>query len=147
MTLTGTLTVLHAFTGGTADGAFPNSALIQGTDGIFFGTTASGGSAGTGTVFTITLQRRCHHPALVRLLHGRESHASLIQGTDGNFYGTTDIRLLVVFWHGLQDDTRWHADHPVRFHRRDDRRGVADAGLIEATDGNFYGTTSTAVPH
>lgn len=38
MTPNGTMTVLHAFTGG-ADGGNPQAALIQATDGNFYGTT------------------------------------------------------------------------------------------------------------
>lgn len=55
-----TFTVLHNFQGG--DGSAPNSDLVQGTDGSFYGTTNYGGSSpncdsqgpGCGTVFKIT---------------------------------------------------------------------------------------------
>ena len=45
----GTETVLHSFTGG-ADGANPHGALIQGSDGNFYGTTVNGGAFGQGVV-------------------------------------------------------------------------------------------------
>ena len=77
----------------TNDGAAPKAALIQGLDGVFYGTTSSGGSAGLGTVFSITLQGH------VTILHsfgdgtvpsdGSAPVAPLLQGSDGNFYGTT----------------------------------------------------------
>jgi uncharacterized repeat protein (TIGR03803 family) len=48
-----TLTTLHSFDG--TDGAGPFAALIQGTDGNFYGTTYSGGAkASAGTVFSMT---------------------------------------------------------------------------------------------
>ncbi|MGC2406220.1 MAG: choice-of-anchor tandem repeat GloVer-containing protein [Candidatus Cybelea sp.] len=54
ITTAGAETVLHSFTGGsTADGAYPEAGLIY-LDGTLYGTTASGGSYGDGTVFTIT---------------------------------------------------------------------------------------------
>src|SRR5579862_3344428 len=46
------LTVLHSFNG--SDGARPNTGLIRGRDGAFYGVTEEGGAAGTGTVFKIT---------------------------------------------------------------------------------------------
>src|SRR5262245_19553575 len=39
----GVLTILHEFAGGATDGEGPQSALIQASDGNFYGTTASGG--------------------------------------------------------------------------------------------------------
>ena len=52
MTPSGVFTVLHAFTGGT-DGASPQAALVQATDGNLYGTST--GSQFNGTVFQITL--------------------------------------------------------------------------------------------
>jgi uncharacterized repeat protein (TIGR03803 family) len=47
---------LHAFCPQSpyTDGAFPYGALVQATNGDFYGTTASGGSDDRGTVFKIT---------------------------------------------------------------------------------------------
>jgi uncharacterized repeat protein (TIGR03803 family) len=54
MTPGGTVTVLHAFVGGT-DGAYPYAALIQAADGTFYGTTSEGGAVwNSGTVFQMT---------------------------------------------------------------------------------------------
>jgi uncharacterized repeat protein (TIGR03803 family) len=39
-----------------SDGAHPNAALVQGSDGNFYGTTADGGANGYGTVFKITVE-------------------------------------------------------------------------------------------
>lgn len=46
-------TLLHAFVADT-DGAQPNGPLMRNTDGNIYGTTATGGPGGQGTVFAIT---------------------------------------------------------------------------------------------
>ena len=88
----GAITVLHAFKGYPSDGYRPDSVLVQGTDGNFYGTTYQGGAHNQGSVFKIT-------PAGVfTLLHsfyygGGTSfdainpEVGLTLGTDGNFYG------------------------------------------------------------
>ena len=50
----GVLTLVYTFTGGD-DGAYPNSALVQGADGNFYGTTSSGGAHGNGAIFRLSL--------------------------------------------------------------------------------------------
>lgn len=49
---TGVFTVLHTFV--QTDGAYPNSALIQGSDGAFYGVTGSGGANNDGVMFDVT---------------------------------------------------------------------------------------------
>jgi uncharacterized repeat protein (TIGR03803 family) len=84
-------TLLHAFVGGSSDGATPYATLVEGSDGNLYGTTSAGGSSGDGMVFEVT-------PAGTEtILHvfaggssdGAQPWAGLIQGSDGNFYGAT----------------------------------------------------------
>ena len=84
-----TLTTLANFNG--TKGAAP-SALVQGTDGNFYGTTQSGATGGDGTVFKITaggtlttLNSFCTQG----ICASDEAPNGLIQASDGNFYGTT----------------------------------------------------------
>ena len=97
----GTLTTLYSFSP-VALNANPTTALIQGSDGNFYGTTPVGGSnqgqgeqcdfvgAGYGcsSIFQITaagsLQTLYTFPA------DEGATASLVQGNDGNFYGTSN---------------------------------------------------------
>src|SRR5271165_1205505 len=83
--------VRYDFPGFRGLNANPQAALIQGKDGNFYGTTATGGSANAGTIFKVT-------PAGVETtlysftgsnVDGANPRAALIQGSDGNFYGTT----------------------------------------------------------
>ena len=85
----GTLTTLHAFTGG-ADGSYPVAGLTSGSDGNFYGTASVGGAnGGHGTVFQITTN------GVFTTLHsfsgadGGGTTAALTQSSDSHFYGTT----------------------------------------------------------
>jgi uncharacterized repeat protein (TIGR03803 family) len=95
ITLSGNLKTLYRFClqPECPDGAAPSSALIQGTDGNFYGTTAAdGANFNGGTFFKITaggnlttLYNFCSQSECT----DGESPVGLAQGPDGNFYGTT----------------------------------------------------------
>jgi len=102
LTPAGALTTLYMFcsNNGCADGENPPGALVQGTDGNFYGTTSEGGNSGCyyqlgcGTIFKITpggalttLYVLCSKGGS-DCTDGANPYAGLIQGTDGNFYGT-----------------------------------------------------------
>ncbi len=163
MTPAGVMTILHSFLDGTVpnDGADPETSLIQGRDGNFYGVTTLGGSkagsnkdtAGQGTVFRLT-------PAgAVTILHsfgdetvandGFDAIGGLIQGADGNFYGTTfsggttsgmaPTGYGVVFRmtpSGTVTILHLFGDGTVPNDGKNPR-----AALISGRDGNFYGTT------
>ncbi len=73
----------------SANGAYLRSALVQGTDGRFYGTATAGGASNDGTVF------RTSASGTLMVLHnfdyndGSAPAGALVQGSDGNFYGTT----------------------------------------------------------
>jgi uncharacterized repeat protein (TIGR03803 family) len=83
-------TSLYSFSG-TNDGANPHAALVQGSDGYFYGTTENGGRHGDGTVFQIST-----NGALATLYSftggndGAWPYGGLVQGSDGYLYGTTE---------------------------------------------------------
>jgi len=54
ITTAGVYNKLYSFAGGTADGANPWGSLAVASDGKLYGTTRNGGSAGVGTIFSIT---------------------------------------------------------------------------------------------
>lgn len=54
VTPAGALTTLVRFDDSTIKGIAPNAALVQGTDGSFYGSTVTGGASGQGTIFKFT---------------------------------------------------------------------------------------------
>jgi uncharacterized repeat protein (TIGR03803 family) len=138
-------TVLHSFAGGS-DGSSPQAGLIQGDDGIFYGTTFAGGAHNLGTVFRITPAGR------ETVLHsftgsdGAHPYAGLIQGSDGNLYGTTSIGgangLGTVF-----QITPAGVETVLHSFAGGSDGSEPYAGLIEGSDGNFYGTTELGGLH
>jgi uncharacterized repeat protein (TIGR03803 family) len=91
LTSAGTLTTLHSFGVFWNDGADPNGAPVQGSDGALYGTTSWGGSNGHGVVYKLS------SAGTYTVLHefswfgteGSEPYSGLIQASDGDFYGTT----------------------------------------------------------
>jgi uncharacterized repeat protein (TIGR03803 family) len=140
LTPAGTVTVLYTFTGG-ADGAYPYAGLLQGTDGNFYGTTSQGGAANAGTVFQLT-------PAgVLTILYafsgtadGAFPYAGVIQGTDGNFYGSTSQGGVSGAGTIFQLTPSGALTVLYAFTGVDDG-AYPYAGVVQGTDGNFYGTT------
>ena len=147
----GTLTTLHSFCAQSwpcPDGAFPQAGLIQATDGNFYGTTYAGGANGGGTVFKITpsgpLTTIYSFCSQTGCADGDYPRAALVQATDGNLYGTTEAGGAYT-----GDGTVFKMTPSgtlTTLHRFCARRGCVGgyspfAGLIQAADGNFYGTT------
>jgi uncharacterized repeat protein (TIGR03803 family) len=70
-------------------GAYPNTSLIQGTDGALYGTASQGGTFGFGTVFKMnpdgTGSIVIHN---FDYSSGGYPNARLVQGMDGTLYGT-----------------------------------------------------------
>ncbi len=89
----GVVTTLYTFTGG-ADGKSPKAALVQGTDGNFYGTTSAGGSTNYGTVFMFDgVSSLTPLYSFTGAADGGDPEAPLVQGSDGNFYVPPQIRV------------------------------------------------------
>ena len=156
ITPAGTLTTLYSFCSKTncADGYIPYATLVQATDGNFYGTTTQGDGAygNGGTVFKITpsgaLTTLYSFCAQAGCTDGTVPQSALVQASDGNFYGTTQEaggtncannpnHCGTVF-------KITPAGELTTLHRFDYSDGKWPiAGLVQATDGNFYGTTYT----
>ncbi len=138
LTPDGTLTTLHQFDGG--DGFYP-SALIQASDGNFYGTTYRGGSGNYGTVFRVTPDGTFTILHSFAATEGSYPLAPLIEATDGNFYGTT-----AAAENGSGDGTVFRVTPDgtlTTVHDFVDAEGKNPlTALVQGSDGNFYGPTA-----
>ena len=144
----GKLTTIHSFQ--YTDGYMPN-ALIQATDGNFYGTTYSGGMtdcyywSDCGTVFKITPGGTLTTLYSFDFTHGATPYAPLIEANNGKFYGTTyygGYESIYGCVYGCGTVFRITAEGvltTVTTFRSAEAQNPT-APLIQATDGNLYGT-------
>ena len=161
ITPNGTLTTLYSFCGFSQcpDGAVPNAPLVQAVNGDFYGTTSGGGSSsyctsayyyyapGCGTVFKMTasglLTTIYNFCSQVACADGAVPMAGLVRGSDGVLYGTTTSgganNAGSIFKITLDGNL-------TTLYSFCSLSGCADgevpAGLVQATNGDLYGTTS-----
>ncbi len=148
--LSGALTNLHSFTGGS-DGSAPDCTLAQGPDGSFYGTTSNGGTNGNGAVFKTSTNGTILWSASFNLTNGANPQAGLARGNDGNFYGTTagggangDGTVFKITTNGVL--TTLYSFSSLADATNSD--GAAPrAALVSGSDGNFYGTTASGGPY
>jgi uncharacterized repeat protein (TIGR03803 family) len=144
LTTDGKLATLYNFCtqSDCSEGWGPGS-LILGNDGNFYGTTLNGGANAAGTFYQLTPTGRL---TVVHAFNGPTEGSSAIvsmQAADGNFYGvgtrggsqsvgtffqmTSSGALTVLRNFGVPNSVGG---------------GANPTGIMQATDGNFYGTTT-----
>ena len=122
----------------------PHAGLVQANDGNFYGTTQFGGGASgeNGTIFRMTPDGRVAPLFYFDGTNGSCPLAGLIQGSDGRLYGTAALggsnanngTIFKITTDGFAF-TLLHS-----FTGADGRCPMA--GLVQGTDGSFYGTTA-----
>jgi uncharacterized repeat protein (TIGR03803 family) len=153
-----TVADLANFNGQTGDGPF--GSVMQATDGRFYGTTVAGGIYRSGDVFEVTsggdlrvLYSFCAKPVSGECTDGANSLSAPVLASDGNLYGVTsaggsnagDLKGGDTFGSGTVYKLTLGGKLTTLYTFCPslpciDGRGPN--GLIQASDGNFYGTTS-----
>jgi uncharacterized repeat protein (TIGR03803 family) len=123
---------------------------VQASDGNFYGTTVEGGADGAGTVFRITpsgtLTTLYSFCSQVNCTDGYWPYAGLVQAADGNLYGTTGNGGAFGNYGTVFKITP--SGTLTTLYSFCAQNGCADgeepaARLVQAADGNFYGTTAS----
>jgi uncharacterized repeat protein (TIGR03803 family) len=135
---TGTLKILHNFTG--ADGANPYCPPVLGLDGKLYGVTSNGGLHGWGSVYKITTGGTLTTIYNFNHSDGGTPVGPLVLGDDGAFYGTTRNGGTGGGYGTIFRITSTGV--LTSLHSFDWNDGAYPASpLIQAQDGNFWGTT------
>lgn len=146
----GSFTVAYSFCSqsGCPDGSDPTAGLVQGTDGNLYGTAYEGGNAscirGCGTVFRMTLTGALTVLQSFDFNNGGGPYAGLTEAANGNFYGATTVGgaygagevfeiappgTLTTLYSFCERFPCLEGAYPY-------------TGLVQGTNGYFYGTTS-----
>jgi uncharacterized repeat protein (TIGR03803 family) len=159
MTSAGAYSVIYDFCNSSSYcpyGANPNAPLIEGADGEFYGTTSAGGTTSDGAIFKVTAGGTL--TPLYSFLctasgngpvcnYGSTPEAGLFLASGGNFYGTTSAS-------GNNNNAgagsiyKYASGAITPLYVFCNFSGCPDGSdpttsVLQAADGNFYGTTLT----
>ena len=146
VTAAGQLTTLFTFAadenGKFSVGSSPAAGLVEVRDGFLYGTTEFGGASNSGVLFRVekngsgfqVLHNFC---SAAGCSDGGNPAAPVFQGTDGNIYGTTGAggasgAGTIFRINPSGSFTTLHSFNSTT-------EGTLPSGLIQASDGNFYG--------
>ena len=139
-----TLVNLHSFDL-FLNGNAPYSSLVQGSNGLFYGTTTAGGASRAGVVYQVA------GSGVMSVLYsftngvdGDSPQASLVFGNDGNLYGTTidggtngTGSIFRISTSG--SFTPLYSFEETNSFGFNATGANPTAGLVQASDGNLYG--------
>jgi len=147
MTPKGKLTTIYEFChpqGVCYDGKYPDTVLVEGADGSFYGTTQWGGEqGGYGTIFKVSRKGKLTTLHSFGGTDGTFPFGSMVLASDGNFYGTTQMG-------GASNDGTVFRMTPrgnlTILYSFCSQANCADGQypygpIIQGSDGKFYGTT------
>jgi uncharacterized repeat protein (TIGR03803 family) len=143
----GVFNVLHLFDG-SIEGYSPESGLIEGKDGYFYGATPFGpfpksGPLGYGTIYKMSTNGMFTTIHVFDSLDGWQPNVALLQGSDGDFYGTTSIgNTNAGFIFKISSEGNFAPLHEFSI-----AGGGFTQSLVQGRDGILYGSTPSGGSH
>jgi len=147
ITPAGVFTTLHTFcsTGSCNDGSYPEASLLQALNGDFYGATLTGGAHLEGTIFKVTpsgaLTTVYSFCSSTGCTDGELPCSPLVQDKNGNFYGTANAGGANGLGSIFKMTSTGALSTLYSYALPADRGSCPAAGLVQGSDGNFYGTT------
>jgi len=156
-----TLTTIHSFTGTNGDGEypFPYGRLPFDNNGALYGTTASGGTASSGTVFQLVPPTVEGSAWTENVLYsfaggadGRQPGMNVVFDSIGNLYGTTQFGgnaqacgggCGTIFELSPPTQPGGHWTHTVLYTFQGGADGQNPGEVLFGANGALYGTTSS----
>jgi uncharacterized repeat protein (TIGR03803 family) len=126
----------------TSDDGPPPTSLIEGSDGSFYFIGVAGHSRGLNAVFRVTRSGKVETVRRLKYKDGQDL-SGIVMASDGNLYGTfeNDARDNLNACGGVFKLTASGKLTTLHMFAGGNEGSTPSTGLIQARDGNFYGTT------
>ena len=150
VTPSGSFSIVHSFAGGATDGASPQSGLYLASDGNLYGATNGGGPEGVGTIYRYNPNGAYAVIHTFTGLQGAFPNSSLVQarGTTKLYGATTYGGATFMTDNGgvvYSIDFAGNFNVVHSFSAGDNALNPV-GGVLQGSDGNFYGATTQGGP-
>jgi uncharacterized repeat protein (TIGR03803 family) len=123
----------------------PVAGLLLASDGNYWGTTTLGGSNGHGTIFSMTPAGEITVAYSFNGTDGEQPRSPLVENVDGTFFGTTSTGGAFSYGTAFRFNRFTGVLTLLHSFTGDSTEYGSPNGIMQASDGNFYGTTQGAI--
>jgi uncharacterized repeat protein (TIGR03803 family) len=118
----------------------PVAGLLLASDGNYWGTTTLGGSNGHGTIFSMTPAGEITVAYSFNGTDGEQPRSLLVENVDGTLFGTTSTGVRFSYGTAFRFNRFTGVLTLLHSFTGDSTEYGSPNGIMQASDGNFYGT-------